>query len=72
MVVSEKVKNLAENYKELSDDERHIFVELVAPVDATEISQEWLTEITKRAEDIDSGRVKLVEGDDFMRRFNAI
>jgi len=33
---------------------------------------EWLTEIRNRADDIDSGRVSLVDGEDFLRRLNAV
>lgn len=36
------------------------------------LSSEWVTEIDKRAGDIDSGRVQLLDGDECMRRFNAI
>lgn len=72
MATSEKVTALAESYRQLSNEERHTFAELVAPVDASEISPEWLDEIRSRAEDIDSGKVKLIDGEDFLRRFNAV
>jgi hypothetical protein len=72
MPVSEKVRLLAESYAELSADERHEFASLVAPVDDGDLSTEWLTELRSRADDIDSGRVKLVDGDDFLRRLRAI
>ena len=72
MATSEKVRTLAEGYQKLNDEERHSFAELVAPVDSSELSQEWREEIHSRADDIDSGRVKLVDGEDFMKRFNAV
>lgn len=72
MGTSEKVRELAESYQKLSHEERHRFAELVAPVDAGEVSEEWLAEIRSRADDIDSGKVKLVDGEDFLRRFKAI
>jgi hypothetical protein len=72
MALSEKVRALAESYAELSSEERHEFVSLVAPVDESEVSQEWREELHRRAEDLDSGRVQLVDGDDFLRRLNAI
>ena len=72
MAVSEKVRVLAEGYAELSSEERHEFVSLVAPVDESEVSQEWREELHSRADDIDSGRVKLVDGEDFLRRLNAV
>ena len=72
MPVSEKVRLLAESYAELSADERHEFVSLVAPVDDSDLSTEWLSELRSRADDIDSGRVKLVDGEDVLRRLRAI
>jgi putative addiction module component (TIGR02574 family) len=36
------------------------------------LSEEWIAEIDKRADDIDSGRVQLIDGEDFMRRFNTL
>ena len=72
MAISEKVRALAECYQQLTDEERHSFAELVAPVDTDEVSDEWLAEIRSRADDIDSGRVQLIDGEDFMRRFKAI
>ena len=38
----------------------------------TSLNSEWVDEIDKRADDIDSGRVNLLDGDECMRRFNAI
>ena len=72
MALSEKVRILAESYAELSDEERHEFVSLVAPVDENEVSQEWCEELRNRADDIDSGRVQLVDGEDVLRRLRAI
>ena len=72
MALSEKVRVLAESYAELSSEERHEFARLVAPVDESEVSQEWRKELHSRADDIDSGRVQLVDGEDFLRRLDAI
>jgi hypothetical protein len=72
MAVSEKVKSLVDRYSELSDDERHEFVTLVAPIDESEVSEEWSKELHSRADDIDSGRVQLIDGEDFLRRLRAI
>ena len=72
MVTSEKVRILAESYRKLNDGERHKFAELVAPVGSIELTQEWCEEIRSRADDIDSCRVKLIDGEDFMKRFKAI
>ena len=72
MALSEKVRILAESYAELSDEERHEFVRLVAPVDESEVSREWCEELHSRADDIDSGRVKLIDGEDFLRRLRAL
>jgi hypothetical protein len=72
MALSEKVRVLAESYAELSSEERHEFVSLVAPVDGSEVSQEWREELHSRADDIDSGRVQLVDGEDVLRRLRAI
>ena len=63
---------MAESYANLNDEERHEFVSLVAPVDASAVSEEWLKELHKRANDIDAGRVQLVDGDDFLRRLRAV
>ena len=72
MAITEKVRRLAEDYAELSDDERREFVGLVAPLDEREISEEWLEELRSRAADIEQGRVSLVDGDDFLRRLRAV
>jgi hypothetical protein len=67
-----KVRELAESYQKLNNEERHSFAELVAPVDTSEMSGEWIAEICNRADDIDSGRVELIDGEEFLRRFKAI
>jgi hypothetical protein len=72
MAISEKVRQVAAGYAELNDEERHEFVALVAPSDDEEVSQEWLKELDSRADDIDSGRVQLIDGDDFLRRLRAV
>ena len=72
MATSEKVNELAESYRQLSDEERHAFAELVAPLDDSEISQEWLDEIRSRANGIDTGNVKLIDGDEVLRELRAI
>ena len=72
MAISEKVRELAESYSMLSVEERCSFAELVAPVDKSELSEEWIGEIRSRAQDIDSGQVELVSGDDFLRRLDAL
>ncbi len=40
--------------------------------DEPEVSQEWSDELTQRAEDIDAGRVELIDGDDFLKRLEAV
>ncbi len=72
MVISERVRLVAESYGKLNDEERHEFAALVAPVDESEVSEEWVAELRGRADDIDSGRVQLVDGDEVMRRLRAI
>jgi hypothetical protein len=72
MATSEKVNELAESYRELSDEERHSFAELVAPLDERKISREWLDEIRSRANDIDTGKVKLIDGEEVIRELRAI
>jgi hypothetical protein len=67
-----KVRELAEIYQKLNNEERHSFAELVAPVDTSEMSGERIAEICNRADDIDSGRVELIDGEEFLRRFKAI
>lgn len=72
MTPSVKVRELAESYRQLTDEECDCFAELVAPVDTSEISQEWSDEIRSRADNIDTGKVKLIAGEDFLRRLNAV
>jgi hypothetical protein len=72
MATSEKVHELAESYRQLSDKERHTFARLVAPLDDSEISREWLDEIRSRANDIDTGEVKLIDGEEVLRELRAI
>ena len=72
MATSEKVNELAESYRQLSDEERHTFAKLVAPLDDSEISREWLDEIHSRANDIDTGKVKLIDGEKVLRELRAI
>jgi hypothetical protein len=72
MIASEKVRQVAESYSEFNADERYEFAALVAPLDAEEVNDEWLIELHSRADDIDSGRVQLIDGEDVMRRLRAI
>ncbi len=72
MAVSEKVRQLAETYTSLTNEERQEFATLVASGDDLGVNQEWITELRSRANDIDSGRVELVDGEDFLRRLSAI
>ena len=62
MSVSEKVPDLTERYL------RHDFAELVTPLEEGEISQEWLSVIQCRADDIDSGKVKLIDGESALKK----
>lgn len=71
MSASDKVQTLAEEYQKLSDTERHSFAELVAPIDRSELSEKWSSEIHRRAADIDSQRVNLINGEDFMKRLQG-
>jgi hypothetical protein len=36
------------------------------------VSEEWSQELRSRAHDIDSGRVQLVDGDDFLKRLSQV
>jgi Putative addiction module component len=72
MSVSEIVRQVAESYSGFNADERYEFAALVAPLDVEDISSEWLTELHSRADDIDSGHVQLVEGEEVMRRLRAV
>lgn len=44
----------------------------VAPLDDSEISREWRDEIRSRANDIDNGKVKLIDGEEVIRELHAI
>jgi len=72
MAASEKVRQIAESYQKLNHEERHDFAVLVAPIDEGEVTQEWVAELRSRADDIDSGKVQLVDGEEVMRRLRAI
>lgn len=72
MINSVKVKSLAESYRQLSNEERHTFAKLVAPVDTSEISKAWLDEIDSRAADIDRGKVTLIDGEEVLRELREI
>ena len=72
MPASDKVIKVAESYAKFSDEERHEFAALVAPIDEGVVTREWIAELQNRADDIDSGRVKLMDGEDVMRRLRAI
>ncbi len=72
MAASEKVLRLAESYASLNDEERCEFVSLVIPADEQEFGTEWREELYQRARDIDEGKVRLVEGEDFLRRLRAV
>lgn len=71
MAASEKVRQLAESYAGLSEEEQSEFFSLLATGGDGEVSAEWVSELRSRADDIDSGRVQLVDGEDFLRRLNA-
>ncbi|GAA5122678.1 hypothetical protein JIN84_10375 [Luteolibacter yonseiensis] len=72
MEISENVLRLAREYSSLSEEERNEFASLVIPPDDREVGFEWRDEIDQRVREIDEGRVRLTEGDDFMRRFKAV
>lgn len=72
MAVSEKVRRLAEGYVSLDEDERREFVALVATREGSEIGREWREEIRRRADDIDAGRIELVDGEDFLRQLRVV
>jgi len=71
----------SELYKKAKDCALHLPAEersrlagrLLKSLDDVEgVNFEWLTEIRNRADDIDSGRVKLIDGEDFLHRLNAV
>jgi len=68
MIASEKVRNLVEGYENLNEQERYEFVRLVPPLDESPVS----AELNSRADDIDSGRVKLITGEEVFHRLRAI
>lgn len=70
MPPTEQVRQLAEQYDQLNDEDRRDFAHLVGAVDNSEITQEWSQELHSRADDIDSGRVQLIDGDDFLKRLS--
>lgn len=72
MAVSERVRRLAEDYAELSAEERQEFATLVAPLEEDTLSAEWREEIRRRAAEIDAGKVTLIDGEDFLRRLRAV
>jgi Putative addiction module component len=72
MIASEKVRNLIESYENLSEQERHEFVRLVVPLDGSPVSAEWNAELHQRADEIDSGTVELIHGEDFLRRWRNL
>lgn len=72
MAATEKVREVADRYQQLTHEERCEFAELIASSREDEVSDEWKAELRSRADDIDSGRVKLVDGDDFLKRLRAL
>ncbi len=72
MALSEKVRRLAESYAELSQEEQLEFLSQVTAEDDAHLSAEWTAELRSRADDIDSGRVKLIDGEEVLRRLRAI
>ena len=56
-----------------AEDRSRLAGRLLQSLDDLEaLPSEWLHEIHDRADDIDSGRVKLIDGEDFLRRLNAL
>ncbi len=37
-----------------------------------EVSEDWSNELHKRSQEIDEGKVELVEGDEFLKRLRAV
>ena len=72
MAASERVRRLAEGYAELTDEERQDFETLVAPVEDGDVPADWREEVRYRVADIDSGRVSLIDGEDFLQRLRAV
>lgn len=56
-----------------SEERSRLAGRLLKSLDEVEgLSSEWLTEIRNRADDIDAGCVNLIDGEDFLRRLNAV
>lgn len=68
MALSAKVEGIIHEVAALSDDERD---ELMVALDA-EVSAEWMGEISRRALEIDGGKVQLVTEEDFLRKLRAV
>lgn len=68
-------------YEQVTDDALHLpreersqLIEMLKKSlqEDNSLSKEWIEEIHSRADDIDSGRVKLLDGDECMKAFHAI
>jgi hypothetical protein len=63
---------VAESYRQLNDEGRHVFAALSLRLTSEgEVLKEGLAELQSRADDIDSGRVRFVDGEDFLCRLRV-
>jgi putative addiction module component (TIGR02574 family) len=67
--MSGAAKGILEAAMKLGPREREELIdELSASLDATDLGEYWEAEIKRRIEDVDSGRVKAVPGDEVFAR----
>ncbi len=72
MAISARVERIIHEVAALSDDERDELMVALDAVDEVEVSAEWVGEISRRAIEIDEGKVQLVTEEDFLRKLRAL
>jgi hypothetical protein len=67
MATSANVERIIHEVAALSEQEREELMRALEPVD-----EEWSREIHRRAREIDEGKVRLVDEDEFLRKLRAV
>jgi len=67
MATSANVERIIHEVAALSEQEREELMRALEPAD-----EEWSREIHRRASEIDAGRVRLLDEEDFLRKLRAV
>lgn len=72
MAISAKVERMIHEVEALNDEERRELIRARSPVVEETVNDEWRRVIHRRADEIDTGKVQLVDEEHFLRKLRAL